>query len=187
MLRTRSFLSLLAVTAFAGAMAVPAAARAESAPAAAAVAVSAAPPLDSMVVVLDATVKTMPWQIRYFESYDAAVAAFGDRGRFPIGTMYPDSEMVDRVFRGKRFLSPQYFATHAAHRQPLVVELPSGHFCIDSSYIKKGVPQDSGWAVTGDPPNVTLTPSVNIEGSYHGFITNGVISDDVEQRQFNRT
>lgn len=53
------------------------------------------------------------------------------------------------------------------------------------------------WNVTGDAPNFTVTPSVNdkhpviAEGNpwwavkgWHGYITNGVISDDVEGRAY---
>ena len=128
----------------------------------------------------------MPWQIRYFPSYEAVVAAYGESGRLPIGTMYPDSDYLNYRPHGKSLVSPQYLATHAVHRPPLVVELPSGHFCIDSVYTKDGVPRDRGWTVTGEPPNITLTPSINVKGAYHGWITNGVISDDCEGRTFDR-
>lgn len=41
-----------------------------------------------------------------------------------------------------------------------------------------------GWTRTGTPPNVTATPSINFVGYYHGWLTNGVLSDDVEGRTF---
>lgn len=42
----------------------------------------------------------------------------------------------------------------------------------------------SGWTVSGEAPNLTVTPSINAAGEYHGFITNGVIGDDLEGRKF---
>lgn len=41
-----------------------------------------------------------------------------------------------------------------------------------------------GWVVTGEPPNLTMQPSIRVHGGWHGYITNGVISDDVEGRQY---
>jgi hypothetical protein len=41
-----------------------------------------------------------------------------------------------------------------------------------------------GWTRTGTPPNVTASPSINYVGEYHGWLQNGVLSDDVEGRTF---
>lgn len=40
------------------------------------------------------------------------------------------------------------------------------------------------WSVSGDLPNVTVTPSINMVGVYHGWIQNGVITDDCDGRTF---
>lgn len=40
------------------------------------------------------------------------------------------------------------------------------------------------WDVSGEPPNITAKPSINYQGVYHGFLTNGVLTDDVEGRKF---
>jgi uncharacterized protein DUF6527 len=42
--------------------------------------------------------------------------------------------------------------------------------------LKPGEPNQNGaiWNVTGEYPNLTLTPSINA-GCWHGFITNGEI------------
>jgi hypothetical protein len=62
--------------------------------------------------------------------------------------------------------------------------LPGGYtFCIDSRARRDGKAYGDGWKVSGEMPNISLTPSINIVGSYHGFITNGVISDDLEARR----
>lgn len=39
-----------------------------------------------------------------------------------------------------------------------------------------------GWVVTGDLPNITCHPSVDT-GSYHGWIRDGAITDDLEGRR----
>lgn len=40
------------------------------------------------------------------------------------------------------------------------------------------------WKVTGEPPELTATPSINLVGRYHGWVTNGVVTDDCEGRKF---
>jgi hypothetical protein len=40
------------------------------------------------------------------------------------------------------------------------------------------------WNVQGTIPQITVTPSINCVGHYHGFVTGGVISDDCEGRTF---
>lgn len=77
-------------------------------------------------------------------------------------------------------LSPAYFRDHAAKRPPLIVQLPGrgGPFCMDALYANEA------WTVTGDPPNITVSPSINAVGDYHGWLQNGVLSDDCEGRTF---
>ena len=46
---------------------------------------------------------------------------------------------------------------------------------------------DRRWNVTipnGDPTRMTVSPSIDIRGGWHGFIENGVISDDVSGKRF---
>lgn len=40
------------------------------------------------------------------------------------------------------------------------------------------------WTVTGTAPDVTATPSINCVGVYHGFVTNGEVTEDCEGRKF---
>lgn len=40
------------------------------------------------------------------------------------------------------------------------------------------------WAVNGVPPKITVSPSIAIRGYYHGFVKNGVITEDVDGRKF---
>ncbi len=68
-----------------------------------------------------------------------------------------------------------------------MIMLPNGYaLCVDTCFWNGDAldPERRGWTVTGEPPNLTMSPSVNIVGSYHGFVTNGVIGDDVEGRKF---
>ena len=61
-----------------------------------------------------------------------------------------------------------------------MVALPGG-----AVFTSEHIATDGGrWAVSGEPPNITVSPSINVEGIYHGFIRDGVITDDVEGRTF---
>lgn len=42
------------------------------------------------------------------------------------------------------------------------------------------------WTREGEPPNVSAHPSINHVGHYHGWLTNGVLSDDCEGRTFSK-
>lgn len=43
---------------------------------------------------------------------------------------------------------------------------------------------DRTWKREGTLPNITVTPSVNAVGVYHGFLQNGVLTSDCEGRTF---
>ena len=79
-------------------------------------------------------------------------------------------------------LSDYYKQQNAPTRQPLWVMLPAGEegkspFCLDS-----GMEGGGGWNVTGEAPNITVHPSINMIGQYHGWLKDGVLSDDVDGR-----
>lgn len=79
-------------------------------------------------------------------------------------------------------LSIEFKRDWAAKRNPLWVVLPDETvFCVDQVATNAN---GSGWTVTGEAPNITVSPSINIVGHYHGWIRNGVITDDVEGRRF---
>ena len=89
-----------------------------------------------------------------------------DAGQWPTET----GEMILVPLRGERDGKPVWG-----------VRLPDGYvFFSDMESTSSG----NLWQVSGEPPNVTVRPSINIVGSYHGWITDGVISDDVEGRTF---
>lgn len=55
----------------------------------------------------------------------------------------------------------------------LSVMTPAGLVCLDCP---ASLPQPPGqyWTRTGDPPDITVTPSLNInDGQWHGWLTNG--------------
>lgn len=62
------------------------------------------------------------------------------------------------------------------------VMLPAGVEWMIYSYAS-GNPK-SKWTVQGAPPNITVSPSISQVGIYHGYIRNGVITDDCEGRKF---
>lgn len=78
-----------------------------------------------------------------------------------------------------KFLSPQYWATHAAAREPLMVVLPTGrHFCLDQCYqLPNGTPMAEGWQVSGTAPLITVRPSIHMLKGWHGYLTDGILSD----------
>ena len=69
----------------------------------------------------------------------------------------------------------------------LIMRLPgSGEWTIDGPATGGG-----GWTRTGEPPKITVRPSIlsHASGSvkgYHGFLTDGVLSDDLEGRMYDR-
>jgi len=122
----------------------------------------------------------MPWPIVLHGSLEEARLAGG--GEVQIGAMWP---MDDEQFAswGDR----EGFLARGLGRPPMYVSLPGGTwFLIDSRFYDPahGGFYGEGWNPTGQAPQVTLHPSVNNHGRYHGWIQNGVISDDVEGRTF---
>lgn len=83
-------------------------------------------------------------------------------------------------------LSDEYVRDHLGKRLPLIVCLPNGElFCPDAAYsAREGRPFGPGWTVTGEAPAITVHPSINCVGRYHGWLHGGVLSDDVEGRVF---
>lgn len=100
-----------------------------------------------------------------------------------VGDMFPAPWLLDEARRHR--LSPPYIAERMAHRPPLVVRLPGPvDFCIDEREWSNGNACGTGWTVTGEMTALTLSPSINITGIYHGYIQNGFITPDCEGRTF---
>lgn len=124
----------------------------------------------------------MSWPIILYESRDAAVTA--GHGKTPIGAMWPAPWLLGEDWKNRGTLSPSYYRDRT-DRPPLMVELPCGaEFVVDGREFTGGDYYGEGWRVTGDAPKITLSPSVNIGGGWHGFIVDGSIGDDVSGKQF---
>jgi hypothetical protein len=85
-----------------------------------------------------------------------------------------------------------YYKANNSHRPPLFVFLPGRTlFCVDGACWRAGsdnkIEYYGGWSVTGEAPVITMSPSINIVGSYHGFLQNGVISEDCEGRRYDES
>lgn len=129
------------------------------------------------------SLSAMPISITLYASYEAAVSLRGEP--LPVGTMYSSDHYNRAKPAGRPLLTPEYRSTRASLREPLFVVLPDGcTFCVDSVTMKDDVPGLTGWTVEGEAPRLTLMPSVNIKGGWHGYIRDGEISDDVEGRTF---
>jgi hypothetical protein len=120
---------------------------------------------------------------------------------------YQGKPCMDRAHLERLHLTAHYFA-HNSGRPPLILALPDKaypngklYFMVDGqcysgqcakcgnkrtackcgdSYQPKGY--YDGWTVSGTPPLITVSPSVNYDEDdgpkhYHGFIQNGVIGD----------
>jgi hypothetical protein len=122
----------------------------------------------------------MSWTCRMVDDWRAATEV-GDMAFIPLEDIRVHADGF-RSWRRYR-LSESYERDHAAHRQPLCVRLPDGSlFCPDSN--ADGDDAHRGWTVTGEPPRISVSPSINVVGHYHGFLQEGVLSDDVEGRTF---
>lgn len=75
----------------------------------------------------------------------------------------------------------------------LVCKIPGGsagsEWQVDRGRLMNADPERAGkkrlpeWTRTGEPPNITVSPSINYMGFYHGWLCEGVLSDDCEGRQ----
>ncbi len=54
---------------------------------------------------------------------------------------------------------------------------PNGYVHPITWHTKQATADGRPWSVTGEPPNITVSPSINVVGIWHGWIRDGVISD----------
>lgn len=106
----------------------------------------------------------------------------------PVGSMFfaPTADDTERCGLVKLYCNhlSDHYKIYNSHRPPLFVMLPGNVlFCIDGQCQSNGQFY-GGWTVTGDASNITVSPSINMGSTYHGFLQNGVISDDVEGRKY---
>lgn len=78
----------------------------------------------------------------------------------PVGAMW------DAHWMGERWRGPDGIA--------LCVRTPGGDWLVDGpSYEDGRVQAERGWSRSGTPPHVTVLPSIEIPGRYHGFLRDG--------------
>lgn len=69
---------------------------------------------------------------------------------------------------------------HGSDGRCLMLRLPDGHdWTIDGPSRNDG----TGWTRTGTPPKITARPSI-LSPNYHGWLTDGVLSDDLDGRSY---
>ena len=119
----------------------------------------------------------MTWPCKMIDNPELDEHGNVDFSKRAVGDMWfldvPADELKDR------HLSDQYFADNAG-RKPLIVMLPGPtYFSVDGKCFSSEKGYYDGWTVTGAPPFITVKPSINVEGRYHGYLTAGVIGDPV--------
>lgn len=76
-----------------------------------------------------------------------------------------------------------YYRANNSGRRPLFVILPDRvPFCMDAKCFNGEF--YGGWTVTGEAPVMTVSPSINLGNTYHGWLRDGVISEDCEGRKY---
>lgn len=79
-------------------------------------------------------------------------------------------------------LSVEFEQTHAGNRMPLMIRLPGPvDICLDGMVDDEG---GHGWHVRGEPPFLTVTPSIHIPGFYHGHLREGILTNDYAGRRY---
>lgn len=144
----------------------------------------------------------MSWPCRFLETPpmasfegDGKTYHYVDTRQLKCGDMWyargDDGQVVSEERRRGMHLTAHYWA-HNAGRPPIMVLLPQRYstgpglqeFCVDGQCHNGERGYYDGWTVSGTPPQITVSPSINMVGSYHGYLQNGVVTDDVDGRKF---
>lgn len=59
----------------------------------------------------------------------------------------------------------------------LCVRTPGGEWCVDGPSYNDSKVSGPGWTRTGKVPDITAKPSIHIPGKYHGWLTDGWLTD----------
>lgn len=123
----------------------------------------------------------MAWPCRLIFPEPEDMAKFGMPRNPNVGDMW--IVPLEQAYRNA--LGVNYFRDWEGKRGVIVVYMPGGwHWLPDNMATSGGQRSGEGWKVTGEPPMITTSPSINAQGIYHGYIVNGVITDDVDGRRF---
>lgn len=91
-----------------------------------------------------------------------------------VGDLWFDGGDLDIGAMTWRGHGRQEYDTEPRPMPHLAVMTPAGMACLDCPATD---PPHGYWQRTGTPPNVTVTPSLNISNEeWHGFLTNGVLT-----------
>ena len=122
----------------------------------------------------------MSWPLRFLKG-----GLEGQPGR--IGDAYYAPWLLTTPMQSQ-VLSKKYRECWASSRPPIVIIVPSlARFCVDALAIGKDGPYGDGWTVSGwidGPCNLTVSPSIHFVGSYHGWLKDGMLSDDIDGRVY---
>lgn len=79
-----------------------------------------------------------------------------------------------------RYHLSDYYFQHNSGRPPLMVILPGKYYhSLDGKCYNGSQGYYDGWQVSGTPPLITVAPSINAVGRYHGFLQNGIFTDNM--------
>lgn len=104
------------------------------------------------------------------------------------GDMFYADWLVDET--GKvHGVSKEYERDWKGKRPPITVILPNRRSFMPDQPFNGDLERKVGWVVTGQPPNITVSPSINCipndyNQGYHGWLQNGILSDDIEGRKY---
>jgi hypothetical protein len=112
-------------------------------------------------------------------------AAPADLETMQPGEMFYAPPIEDRTARYvTHVLAPEYLRDWIDIRPPIYVRLPGGSLWnVDARPAGDRGYGDSGWTITGTAPRLTASPSIDT-GTYHGWLRDGVLSDDCEGRVY---
>lgn len=126
----------------------------------------------------------MPWTCRLVPFVDDDSLEVGDMFYADPRCLQDEVGLPFPMQMAKRKRLSAYYFQNNSHRLPLILTFPLGvFFCLDSMTIKDGQ-MSGGWTVIGDAPMITVHPSINLVGHYHGWLQAGVLTDDVDGRVF---
>lgn len=123
----------------------------------------------------------MPWPLRLVDIEEIRQRAKAE-GKYLNDYLRPgDYWFAPWMAEHPWMTSPEYKRDWQGKRLPIVVQLPDGlDWSIDGEANNMG---GHGWTITGEPPQLTASPSIGTS-RYHGWLQNGVLSDDIEGRHY---
>lgn len=137
----------------------------------------------------------MSWNCRLIENPELDEYGNVDLKKRQVGDMWyldlSEEELKERHLT-------KYYWEHNSSRKPIVLALPilyyggpeAGYymginpFVVDGQCFNTSQGYYDGWTVNGVPPLLTISPSINMVDRYHGWLQNGVLSDDVDGRKY---